>query len=259
MAYPSVVYGSFGDEKVTSTSKIGSLPLGTRMELPDGRTFRHARVGGTALVSGKLYEGKAAETNAIYTDATVAPNAAAINATSISITNSGTILAAGVFNDGYLWTASSVGTGVGYVYKVKSHAAGTAASTIVINLYENDKVAVALESGTTTVGLRRNEYDLVVLTVASTVRTNTLCGVSCSSAAASSYVWLQTKGPAAVLSDGALLIGQGCVASTVAAGAVGPVAGTAAGTTWSANHVIGQVMAVAAASLKYALIDINIR
>lgn len=261
MSFPHTFYGSYGDEKVTSTSKIGGLPLGTVMMLPDGREYRHARNGGTALVAGSLYEEKAAEAATAFASGEVAVNSAALNAVAINITTTaGTALSANVYADGYLWTASSVGTGRGYLYKVKDHlaTAGTAAATVVINLHDNDKVAVALQASTTTAGLRLNEYDSVVLTVASTVRTGTLCGVACATAAASAYVWLQSKGPAACLLDGTILNGQGVVASTAAAGAVATAAGTAAGSTISANDVIGYAMA-SAASLKFGPVDLRIR
>lgn len=267
MSYPNVIFGTFGDEKVTSTSKIGGLPLGTEMLLPDGRKFRHAMAGATAIVPGKLYEGPAIQAQAAISDATLAVNSAAVGATSINITKgAGTAMSANTFAGGYIWTASSVGTGIGYLYKVKSHlaSAGTAAATIAVLLEENETVKVALAGGTTTAGLGKSPYDGVVLTTADTVNINTPAGVSCSSAAASAFVWLQNKGPAAVMSDATLLIGAAVVASSAAAGAVAPfiapMASTgAAGTTTDGWFILGHCMAVAAASLKYALIDLNIR
>src|SRR3990167_4254373 len=55
MAYPSVHYGNFGDEKVTSTAKINGLPLGIEMVLPDGRKAVHARIGGTTAVGADRF------------------------------------------------------------------------------------------------------------------------------------------------------------------------------------------------------------
>ena len=54
MGIPSIIYGDYGDEKVTSSTKIGNLPLGQLMRLPDGRKYRHARSGGTALAVGQV-------------------------------------------------------------------------------------------------------------------------------------------------------------------------------------------------------------
>lgn len=261
MAFPHTVQGSFGDEKVTSTTKIGGLPLGSRMELPDGRIFRHARVGTTALVPGKLYQGKAGEANTIFIKS-VAPNAAAIAATSITLTMSGTALGADVYNDGYLITASSVGTGIGYLYKVKSAATAASTETSVVSLMPNDTVKVALESGTTTVGMRKNEYDSVLLTTADTIGVNTVCGVSCASAAASAYVWLQRRGPAAVFTDNStVIVGTPVIASSTVAGAVATFATAAAdtaGVRYGRNvRIIGDVMSVAA-SAEYSIIDLRL-
>ncbi|KKL16382.1 hypothetical protein LCGC14_2496170, partial [marine sediment metagenome] len=55
MAFPNVIYGRYGDEKVAQSTKIGGLPLGQEMVLPDGREFRHSCAQtAAALVAGKL-------------------------------------------------------------------------------------------------------------------------------------------------------------------------------------------------------------
>ena len=262
MAFPSVVYGSFGDEKVTSTSKIGGLPLGQVMELPDGRLFRHSRVGTTSLVAGKLYQGKAGEANTIFIKNVALAATAAVAATSVSITVAGTALGANVYDDGYLITASSIGTGIGYLYKVKSAATTAAGSTSVVSLAENEKIAVALEGGTTTVGLRKNEYDSVLLTTADTVGVNTPAGVSCATAAASAYVWLQRRGVASVFTDNStLIVGTPVIASSSVAGAVATFATAAADTTgvrYARNmRLVGEVMSVAA-SAEFSVINLTL-
>jgi len=40
---PNIQYGDYGDEKVTSSTRIGGLPLGAKMVFLDGREFRHAK------------------------------------------------------------------------------------------------------------------------------------------------------------------------------------------------------------------------
>ena len=255
MAFPHTIYGDYGDEKVTSTSKIGGLPLGAKMELPDGRVYRHARVGTTALVAGKLYQGKAGEANTIFVKNTALAATAAVDATSVSITVAGTALGADVYNDGYLMSASSIGTGIGYLYKVKSAATTASGSTSVVTLASNDKVKVAMEGGTTTVGMRKNEFDSVLLATADTVGVNTLAGVSCSTAAASAYVWLQRKGPTAGFTDNTtLVVGTPVTASTTVAGAFG-VKPAASGLSGKGYMEIGLCMSVAA-SAEFSMIDL---
>ena len=258
--FPNFLFGSFGDEKVTSTSKIGGLPLGTRMVLPDGRVFAHARVGTTALVAGKLYQGKAGEANTIFIKNVALAATAAVAATSVSITVAGTALGAGVYDDGYLVTASSIGTGIGYLYKVKSAATTAADSTSVVSLADGEGIKVALEGGTTTVGMRKNEFDSVLLTTADTVGVNTICGVACATAAASAYVWLQRKGPAAVFTDNStVIVGTPVIASSSVAGAVATFATAAADTTgvrYARNmQLVGEVMSKAA-SAEFSIVDL---
>ena len=55
MSFPNVIYGDYGDEKVAQSTKIGSLPLGQLMILPDGRAFRHTRAHtAQAMTAGYL-------------------------------------------------------------------------------------------------------------------------------------------------------------------------------------------------------------
>jgi hypothetical protein len=237
MSFDVTTYGSFGDEKVTSTAKIGGLPLGASMELPDGRKYRHARLGGAAAVAGCLYEGiTPVNANTVLGGGAIAiaPTAAAIGATTLNITVGGSAYSAATaaaYNDGYLVTASPTGAGVGYSYKILSMATATAASTYTINLYPNDAIKVALEAGTTKCSVIPNPYSAATITAADTTAVSGILGVACATAAASAYVWLQTKGIASVMADATtVIIGMPVVAASAVAGAVGvpPAAGSAA-------------------------------
>jgi len=254
-SFPHTTYGSFGDEKVTSTSKIGGNPVGTRMELPDGKVFRLTKNGATALVAGKLYEGPDVEANTILHKSLLVPNAAAVGATQVLVTMAGTVLVADVFADGQLTINSSIGTGIGYTYKIKSHdAATTTTGTVTVKLYENDTIKVALEAGTTKVSLRKSPYDGAILTTGNTVGTNTLVGVSCATAAASSYCWLQRRGPAAVFTDNTTpIIGVPVMASSTVAGAIGLAAGTVVA---SVGYPTIGICISPAASAQYSLVDL---
>lgn len=261
MTFPLVVYGNFGDEKVTSTTKIGSLPLGTPMVLPDGRIFRHARVGGTALVAGKLYESgsSVATGDGAYDDALTCATAA-IGATTLTVTaGATTAVTTDLFADGFLSIASSTGTGVGRIHKVKSNNSTAAGSTFTVTLYETDGIKVATEGGTTKVGMLENRYSLVKLSTADTAIVGKF-GVSCASAAASAYVWLQTKGEAVVFTGGTVLVrGEICVASTAVAGAVVPIVASTAGPTSAKAmlNIVGQALGTADTA-GYAIVDLSL-
>ncbi len=256
MAYPHVIYGSYGDEKVTSTSRIGNVPLGTKMVLPDGREFRQGRLGAAAAIAGYLYQ-QGAQVNAIFNGTAAAAANIAAGTTVVNLTLSGTVVVADEFRDGYLFTASSTGNGIGYNYKVKANEAeADTTATFNVTLEENDAIKIVTSSGTTKFGLRRNEYDLALLTTANTVATGPLAGVACCTAAASTFVWLQTKGPAAVFTDGTVVVGLAVMASTAIAGAVAPL--TIAGTVGRlAGPILGEVMSVAA-SVGFSLVKLNL-
>jgi len=263
MAFPNVIYGDYGDQRTISTAKIGNLPLGQVMVLPDGTEFRHSRAGSVAVTVGTLLEQQtlAAGADNIVSLAVIA-GSALINTKTISLTMSGTgAMATDQYVDGYIFSAVTTGAGGGFAYKVKSCSSGAAGSTAVVTLYENIHVSIA--GGTTTVGLRVNPQDKVELTTADTVSLGVLAGVSCASAAASSYLWLQTKGPGTAFTDNtSTIIGVAISASSTVAGAVGTVNITAVDTggnmVTKGNDVIGRCMSVAA-SAGFGLFDFDIK
>jgi hypothetical protein len=259
MAFPAVHYGNFGDEKVTSSSKIGGLPLGTKMVLPDGREFRHAYCSGTAIAVGKVYQTQVQIADAQYAAGSVTVAVAAANTTTVGIKTGGTTaITTDQFADGHLIVSGSAGGGIGWSYKIKSNNSAAAGSTTcTLTLYETDPIKVAIAGGTAEVGVRENPWRGVILTTADTVIAGRF-GVSCSSAAASSYVWLQTKGPAACYVAGtAVVSGEVVVASTGVAGAVAKIVASTAGPT-SAKAMLNPIGQVFLASIAngYAMVDL---
>lgn len=265
MAYPSIHYGNFGDEKVTSTSKINSFPLGIKMVFPDGREYVHAKIGGTAAVAGRLY---GAATGAYVVADTlyyklVPTSTIAVNATTVIVTAGGTAAAVtkDQFADGYLVTSSSAGGGaVGYNYKVKANNSAAAGATCTITLYETDPVLVAMPAGTVTLTLTENRYAACEQTPAATIGVP-INGVACNSAAASAYVWLQTKGVAAVYAGTALLERSPVVCSTVTAGAVTKIAVAATSAllaTKQSFDVVGIGIAPSTDILGYNQVDLTL-
>lgn len=218
MGFSNKIYGDYGDEKVSDTAKINGLPLGIRMVLPDGREFVHGRASATALVAGSSYQQAAVPADTAMVKALVV-NAAAIGDTTLSITAGGTTaFTVDQFADGYVAVASSVGTGIGHLYKVKTNNSAATGAAATFTLYPNDKIKVALNASSL-VGVRANEYDGVLLTTANTVATGIPAGIAPVAVAASSYCWLQRKGAAAWASAGTVLIaGLPVLASTAVAG-----------------------------------------
>jgi hypothetical protein len=245
MGFEVTTHGSFGDEKQAYTTQVTGL--GYSMELPDGRRFRFARLGAAAAVAGFLYQGLAtANANTIIAGGAIAmaPSAAAAGATTLTVTATGTAFPASScaqFVNGWLKIASSIGTGIGYNYKIKEVKVATAGSVLTINLWETDPLKVALQSGTTKVVMIPNPYYGVLLTTADTVAVAPILGVACCTAAASTYIWLQHRGEATVYTDAVnTIIGCPVVASTTVAGAICAI--TVTGT--AVNAITNQKQAI---------------
>ena len=202
-------------QELMTDSSIQMATLGARATTGDGREFRYVKAGGTALVPGKLQQ-TAAETTA-WENLSVA--AAAIGDKSITTTSTVTVTA-NQLAGGYV--AVSVTPGQGYMYRIRSHAAATAA---VVTLYLEDPIQVALTTASY-VDLISSPYAEVIINPSSA--TGTPIGVAVYPITAEYYGWIQTKGPANVLADGAITVGTNLVASNGTAGAVEPLAGVQA-------------------------------
>ena len=202
-------------QELMTDSSIQMATLGARATTGDGREFRYVKAGGTALVPGKLQQ-TAAETTA-WENLSVA--AAAIGDKSITTTSTVTVTA-NQLAGGYV--AVSVTPGQGYMYRIAKHAAATAA---VVTLYLEDPIQVALTTASY-VDLISSPYAEVIINPSSA--TGTPIGVAVYPITAEYYGWIQTKGPANVLADGAITVGTNLVASNGTAGAVEPLAGVQA-------------------------------
>ena len=262
MSFPSTVYGSYGDEKVTSASKIGGLPLGTRMELPDGRIFRQVQASATALIAGKLYQSEAQVADTMYQQQLVT-GSAVVGATAITITTGGTTaVTVDQFEDGYLLLASSAGGGVGEVYKIRTNgsaAAGSAAASIT--LQQTDPLVSAIAGGTTKTGLRQNEYKNVLLSTADTVRVGPVAGVPPTAIPAASFGWLQRRGYVSYFASATLaVVGLPVVAATQAAGAfsVWFAAASANNLSWATEAEVGYCVTAAGTAENFGMMNLNL-
>lgn len=215
-------------------SQLGSAPLiqpqdlfvssttpqavvGSYAETADGRGFRYAKAGATALVAGKLQQSSAEDTSNLEN---LAVAAAAIGATSVTTTSTVT-LAANQAAGGYLIVSAS--TGAGYQYRIAGHAAATAA-IVTFNL--EDPIVVALTTSSK-IDVIPNPYDSVV--VNPTSATSAAIGAAIVATPASNYGWLQTHGPSTLLADASVAtVGTTLRASTATAGAVGVTGGSTA-------------------------------
>ena len=189
--------------------------LGELVHTNDGRAFRYCKAGGTALAPGKLQQSSAQDTG----DHNLAIAAASAGATEIVTTGTVTVTA-NQYAGGFVTIADDAGEG--YMYRIDSHAAATAA---VVTLKLSDPIVVALTTDTT-IDILKNPYDGVIINP--TTISSSVAGVAVKALTAAYYGWLQVSGPASVLDDGGLAVGITVCASDNVAGAVEAIADGAA-------------------------------
>ncbi len=192
-----------------SESSTALHDLGSLIHSNDGRSYRYCKAGVTALVAGKLQQSSAEDTTN-FQNLTCAVSSA--GATSITTTSTVTLTVNQLA--GALLTVTAATTGAGFLYKVKSHAAATAA-VVTFNL--EDPVVVAT-TGTVTVDLAPNAYSAII--VNPTTATSAPVGVAVYNITAAYFGWLQTGGVASILNDAASTVGTNVSASNATAGAV---------------------------------------
>lgn len=198
-----------GQDLFTSSS-TQQHPIGEMATTSDGCIYRYTKNGASAMVAGKLYQG-AAEDTTNQQDLTVTN--ATLGDTSITTTTTVT-LAANLLAGGYLVVTAGT-LGVGQTYRIKGN---TAASAAVVTFYLEDAVRVTM-TGTCKVDVYPNPYAGVV--VAPTSATGAPVGVAIHPVAASEYGWLLTHGPAAILAQGTVTVGDMIIpANTTTTGTV---------------------------------------
>ena len=195
--------------EVFSDSSVSQTDLGALATTGDGRYFRYCKAGGTALVAGKLQQASAEDTSN-FQDLTVAVSSKGAK----TVTTTSTVTLTANQLAGGLLTVTSASTGAGFVYKIKSHAAATAA-VVTFNLEDPIQVAT---TGTVKVDCIPNPYAGII--VNPTTASSAPVGVAVYNITANYFGWLQVSGAASILSDGGSTVGTNVSASNGTAGAV---------------------------------------
>ena len=233
--YPSNLTGRYGIFNEKSSIPEGHH-LGDKKEFSDGRVFRLAKNGGTALTSGKLV----VQGDPVANHLALTPTAAAIGDTTLTVTLGATAATANQYADGF-----AVDITTGMQYKIKSHPAADASATLKLELY--DALLEAIPA-TDDIDLVANPYSGVV--VSAKDQADLAVGVPPIDVTASYYFWLQTAGLAAVLCDEAITRGKAVTTGTGVAGAVEML--DAAG-----EAQVG-IMHEAGVDTKYKLVDLTL-
>lgn len=196
------------DLRVTTTTKTETL--GAVGATADGRVYRYAKAGASALDPGKLTVNADLDTNVV--NKTVARTYAA-GVTSIIVDAAGTVVA-DAYADGYLTISDATGEGI--TYRVNGNTGVTGAGEITVSLASPTQTALTIDVSEYT--LTKNLWDSVV--ISATDQADMATGIPNVSVAAGSYFWCQTRGACAAWADEAVTRGLALTIGTGTAGAV---------------------------------------
>ncbi len=190
-------------------SSTANQALGTLRPLSDGRVFAYSQAGAVDMVAGTLNQMAVQVANHLN----LAVAAAAIGDITVTPTLGATAATLGQYSEGFLYHNR---TGVlGQMYKVATNAAADASATCAVTL--SDPVRVALGSSDEVTLVKHPQDGVIIYPTAST---RVATGVAPIAVTAANYFWNQVKGPAAILADGTLILGNHVRASDGTAGSV---------------------------------------
>ena len=256
--FPSSIAGTYGDEKVAQSTKIGGLPLGQLMILPDGSEYRLAQAQTSAVLApGKpVTAGSVIPDHGCGTADQLAATVQAIGVTEVLLKAGGTTaIIADYYADGNMFVRDA--DGEGYQYRIVSNNSAATGSTSTVILEPTDGLIEAL-TASSLVGLRRNLYKEVLTRPTGASPVGPIVGVPVAAVSAGFFCWLLTKGLGTYLAAGtAAVIGDPAIAATAVAGSLGPIGVAASTIAPEQIQPLGQVQAVSD-DTEYGLVAYNI-
>ena len=238
MSFPNSIALSYEQAFSTSATKIA--PLGTRGTLPDGRVFRMAKAGATALRAGNpvvaVAPGQFSMLNTSHNAEFPASTTQYTTATQITIGGSWDGTSNGVtandYADGWLLVGSTVGSGTNNIQmlRIKSHTAqdggtshtgGTSALEVTLEVGVHPLWDITSSAGA---ALVKNPYEALAITTSAAANTNMVMGVPQNAVTEEYYFWVQTWGDAIVrMSDASssALVPGSYVANSITASTTG--------------------------------------
>ena len=192
--------------------------LGNKATLPDGRIYRYAKAGASALEVGKLMQSAvavAAHQGCAFVSSVNAGASAANSPTTIVITLGAAAVTADQYAGGTL--VVNAGTGIGQTFTILGHAAHAGSGPLTLTLVD-DTIRVALSASDSKCSLTASPYSGVI--IAPTTLTGVPVGVTPCAVTALYYFWIQTHGACGVLMDGTPAAGAVVSPSNGTAGAV---------------------------------------
>ncbi|WP_428562103.1 MAG: hypothetical protein ACP59X_20525 [Solidesulfovibrio sp. DCME] len=220
-------------QDVTETSPAKREAVGALRITADGRKFRYAKAGSTAISAGSLGMAPAA----VSSHQNLAATPAAVGDRVLSLTVGATAVAENAYEDGYLQVADAAGKG--RQCRILSNTACAAGGTVVLTLAEPLRVALTTASK---VSLVPSPWGGVA---ASATEENLPVGVAPCDVPAGHYFFAQTGGVACCLAAGTAPVGSmlvpGATAGSVTAMNASldidqPVAGVAFAAAFTDGH-----------------------
>ena len=210
MSFPTVLFGNEGEQHNSYTTQ--RWPLGMRMILPDGRSYRFGKNGAGAATAGLLFQSEVPDGNF---DTLAVPSSTVNTAgnRTIRVTLPASAIVKDLWAEGYAVTEAAAGAGEGYAYKVKTHPASAGSEDVTFDL--ESPLKFTLNTSDTVTFVKNPGADVIVHPAP---RTAHLFGVAASSIAAASYGWFAVSGPQPVLVVGTHVIGGGLIATGTVTG-----------------------------------------
>lgn len=198
------------DINTQKTSTLQNHQLGLRYENDRGEVFRYAKVGASTISRGKLQTAPAPKTN--HHNMAVAA-AVALGDKTITVTLGATAAVADEYAEGFIvFNDAALGA---HQYRIKTHPAASSAANLTVTLYA--PVSVVALTTSSKANLVHNAWNGVIEGTSQTVRAAGVAGIG---ATTGQYLWLKTKGIAAVLADQTIALGSTIVVGNSVAGSV---------------------------------------
>ncbi len=242
----------FGDnaepkQSIYEESETPQYMVGTQLIMPDGRTFRYAKAGGTALSKALMCSGGAHE-DKVLQEVLGSGLDWAVGDTQVTMTvTTGATFVENEYANGYVY-ANKVNE-VGDIYRILANKVQSTDTKMDLLLASPVRNAIAAATELT---LCKSVYRDVV--VFATTPVNAAAGVPLIDVTADYYCWLQTGGPCPIIKDAGdtIVLGApvGAPGTAAAAGKVGLLADDGTGSIW------GHCMQIAGGDDEIALVKL---
>lgn len=246
MSYPNTINASASIGEHYANRSTKNYPLGQKLELEDGRVFRHILKSGAAAITGELETGKASVAGDVRLP--IVNNASAVGDLTLEFTAQGTA-AINFYTEGWVAvTQAAAATALAQIFKVKSHPIFASSAKIVT--LDDDQPVRVIVAVSDELAFSPSPFDACI--IAGTTPASIITGVAHAAISADQYGWLQTRGVCALKS--AI---SGAVAENVEAilAAAGRGAAAAAG---NVDEQIGVFMTISDATDECATVMLKI-